>query len=85
MEEELRQEDYSFEDALARLETVVKKLESGEMKLDESLCLFEEGVRLSRYCSKKLEEARGKVEILKEGGKEPFVPETQEGEEHGNS
>ena len=69
-----------FERSLARLEEVVRKLESPQLSLDESMKLFEEGVELSRECQKQLEEAEGKVEILlkKADGKlvaEAFEPE----------
>jgi exodeoxyribonuclease VII small subunit len=69
-----------FERSLARLEEVVRKLESPQLSLDEAMKLFEEGVALSRECQKQLEEAEGKVEILlkKADGKlvaEPFDPE----------
>ena len=53
-----------FEEALERLEEIVKKMEGGDMTLEESLEAFEEGVKLSRFCSKKLDEAERKVEIL---------------------
>jgi exodeoxyribonuclease VII small subunit len=53
-----------FEDAFQKLEAIVKKLEEGNLTLEESLKAFEEGVRLSRFCSKKLDEAEKKVEIL---------------------
>lgn len=53
-----------FEAALARLEEIVKELESGDLPLDLSLKLFEEGIKLSRLCNKKLEEAERRVEIL---------------------
>lgn len=53
-----------FEEALARLEEVVRRLEAGDLPLEDSLGIFEEGVRLSRWCFKKLEEAEKKVEIL---------------------
>jgi len=66
-----------FEKSLARLEEVVKRLESAELSLDDAMRLFEEGVKLSRDCQKQLEEAEGRVEILlkKADGKiaaEPF-------------
>ena len=66
-----------FEKSLARLEEIVKRLESADLSLDESMKFFEEGVKLSRECQKQLEEAEGKVEILlrKADGKfqaEPF-------------
>ena len=53
-----------FEDALARLETIATELENGDLPLDESLKIFEEGIRLSKTCLKMLDEAERKVEIL---------------------
>jgi exodeoxyribonuclease VII small subunit len=53
-----------FEDALAKLEKVVSRLEEGDIPLDESLKLFEEGIRLSRFCNLKLDEAEKRVDIL---------------------
>ncbi len=53
-----------FEAALARLEEIVKELEKGDLPLEQSLKLFEEGVKLSRICNKQLEDAERKVEIL---------------------
>jgi exodeoxyribonuclease VII small subunit len=53
-----------FERSLARLEEVVRRLESPQLSLDEAMKLFEEGVELSRECQKQLEEAEGRVEIL---------------------
>jgi exodeoxyribonuclease VII small subunit len=60
-------ENIKFEDALSRLESIVEELESGELSLEESLAAFEEGIRLSRICSKQLDEAERKVEILIKG------------------
>ena len=54
----------SFEEALQQLEQIVQKLEKGELPLEESLTLYEEGIRLSRFCHAKLEEAEGKIELL---------------------
>ncbi len=53
-----------FEAALARLEEIVKELETGDLPLEQSLKLFEEGIKLSRLCNKRLEEAERRVEIL---------------------
>jgi len=53
-----------FESALKSLEDIVAQLEGGDMTLDRALELFEEGVKVSRYCSSKLEEAERKVEVL---------------------
>ncbi len=57
-------EKIKFEDALERLENIVSQLEAGELALDESLKIFEEGIKLSRLCSGKLEEAEKKIEVL---------------------
>ena len=53
-----------FEAALSRLEEIVSSLESGELSLEQSLKLFEEGVKLARVCNARLEEAERKVEVL---------------------
>jgi exodeoxyribonuclease VII small subunit len=53
-----------FEDAMQRLEEIVKNLESGDLPLEESLKVFAEGMELAKYCSKKLEEAEKKVTML---------------------
>jgi exodeoxyribonuclease VII small subunit len=53
-----------FEAALARLEEIVQELEKGDLPLEQSLKLFEEGIKLSRICNSRLEEAERKVEIL---------------------
>jgi exodeoxyribonuclease VII small subunit len=70
-----------FEECLERLEKIVRELEKGEVPLEKSLTLFEEGMQLSATCRKQLEEAEGKVEILlKQNGKlqtEPFEPPTE--------
>lgn len=53
-----------FEKSLEKLEAIVKQLESGELDLDASLKSFEEGVKLSRLCEKRLAEAEKRVEVL---------------------
>jgi exodeoxyribonuclease VII small subunit len=64
----------TFEQALQQLEQIVQKLEKGEMPLEESLRLYEDGIRLSRLCHGKLEEAEGKIEmLLKDGRGEPVL------------
>ena len=75
-----------FETALGRLEEIVKKLEDGEMPLEESLKLFEEGVKLSRLCDQKLQAAERRIEILmkdQEGKVKalPFEPKSAAEEE----
>jgi exodeoxyribonuclease VII small subunit len=54
----------SFEQALQQLEQIVQKLEKGELPLEDSLQLYEDGIRLSRLCHAKLEEAEGRIEVL---------------------
>lgn len=72
-----------FEDALARLEELVKQLEQGELPLEQSLKLFEEGIKLSRICNRRLEDAERRVEILlkDEAGKIVARPFNEEDEE----
>lgn len=54
----------TFEEALHELEEIVNRLEQGDLPLEEALALFEEGVRLSRSCHTKLDEAQKRVEIV---------------------
>lgn len=54
----------NFELNLKKLEELVKKLDSDELTLDESIALFEEGIKLSKKCSDKLESAERKINIL---------------------
>jgi exodeoxyribonuclease VII small subunit len=53
-----------FEDALKELEDLVSRLEKGELRLEESLRLYERGIALARQCHAQLEEAEGKIELL---------------------
>ena len=68
--------EQKFEDAFQKLEGIVKKLEEGNLSLEDSLKAFEEGVRLSRFCSKKLDEAEKKVEILLKDSNGRVVPKS---------
>jgi exodeoxyribonuclease VII small subunit len=71
----------AFEDILSRLSTVVERLESGEMPLEESLTLFEEGVRLSRVGAARLDEAERRVErLLHQDGTTELVADVGERE-----
>ena len=54
----------SFEDAMARLDAIVAKLEEDKLPLEEMLAVYEEGVTLARYCGKKLEAAEQKVQLI---------------------
>jgi len=74
----------SFEENLQRLDEAVKKLEEGDIPLDESLQIYEEGIEAFRSCRKMLEEAEGKISKLVETlegelEEEPFEPPEQSG------
>ena len=57
-----------FEAALSELDSLVKRLEDGELTLESSLALYERGVELSRFCHSRLEQAERRIEILNERG-----------------
>ena len=57
----------NFEEQLTQLESVVEKLERGDLSLDESVRLFEDGMKLSDACKKELEPAEGRIQVLVEG------------------
>ena len=65
----------SFEKALARLEEIVRAMESGDAMLDKSLALFEEGVGLVKYCQAALDEAEQKVMLLQKGADGVIIEE----------
>ena len=72
-----------FEGSLKQLEEIVLQLEGGELALDKALELFEHGVKISRFCNAKLEEAERKVEALIKGAdgnitEAPFSTETDD-------
>ena len=64
-----------FEKAMQRLEQIVEDLEKGELDIDKSLEIFEEGIKMSRVCSKKLNEAEAKIEKLTQNQKGELVTE----------
>ena len=64
---EKKQNQFDFEKGLEESEQIVFNLEKGEVKLDEALKLFEQGVAISRKCEKKLSQAERKIEILQKG------------------
>jgi len=74
-------DDMPFEDAMAELETIVRDLETGQTKLDQSITAYERGMALKKHCEKRLSEARLKIEKItldqdgKATGIEPFDPE----------
>jgi exodeoxyribonuclease VII small subunit len=62
--------EIKFEQALAKLEKIVEELESGKLSLEEAIAKYEEGMRLSKACSRKLEAARKRIEILVKSDKD---------------
>jgi exodeoxyribonuclease VII small subunit len=64
----------NFESSLRELERIVEQLEAGDLPLERSLELFEQGVQLSRDCQKRLDEAERKVEILLKGNDGAYTP-----------
>jgi exodeoxyribonuclease VII small subunit len=75
--------DLKFEDQLARLEAIVSALEAGNLRLEESLAIFEEGVSLARACARYLDEAERRIEMLvrDESGAVSATPFTWEPDE----
>jgi exodeoxyribonuclease VII small subunit len=78
------EQEIGFERAMEQLETIVAKLESGDVPLEQAIELFQEGMRLSRICSQKLESVERKIEmLLEEDGqtvKKPFAPLEEKGD-----
>jgi len=64
-----------FEAALSELEGIVKKLEEGDLTLENSLALYERGVELSRFCHARLEDAEKRIEMLNERGEIKPAPQ----------
>ncbi|MBA3017467.1 MAG: exodeoxyribonuclease VII small subunit [Proteobacteria bacterium] len=72
----------SFEKSLKQLEQIVQELESGNLPLEKAMQKFEEGVKLSKFCSEKLDETEKKISVLLRDNKgditeEPFMPENE--------
>ena len=72
----------SFEKSLKQLEQIVQDLESGDLTLEKAMKKFEEGVKLSKFCSEKLDETEKKISVLLRDQKgditeKPFIPENE--------
>ena len=74
-----------FEDNLERLGAIVSEIESAEAPLEQALQLYEEGMRLSALCQKQLDEAEGRVEILRKRADGKTQPEPFETDESGDA
>ena len=78
-----KKQELRFEDALVRLEEIVRHLERGDMPLDESLTLYEEGTGLIKACSKMLDQAEQKVVKLKKGpDRSPIETDFEDGNQY---
>lgn len=78
-----RRSSNEFEKSFQQLEKIVQRLEAEELPLDESLQLFEEGIRLSRFCHQRLEEVEKKIELILADAKGQPVTEPFEEEDLG--
>jgi exodeoxyribonuclease VII small subunit len=74
----------NFEEALRKLEAIVAQMEEGDLPLEEALKAFEEGVKLAKLCTKKLDEAERKVEklIRDQAGKLQTTPFSEEEDDY---
>ena len=70
-----------FEAALAELDGLVRKLEEGDLPLEQSLALYERGVQLSRFCHARLEDAERRIEVLTDRGELKAAPAALSGED----
>lgn len=72
-------EQVTFEQAMEKLETIVDRLESGDVPLEDAISLYQEGMQLAKICGDKLEQFERKIEMLAEEGgglvKKPFAPQ----------
>lgn len=80
--------ELKFEEALKKLESIVEGLEQGKISLEDSLKKYEEGIKLARFCTEKLEEAEKKIEMLTKDSsgklkREPFKPEENTSKDKG--
>jgi exodeoxyribonuclease VII small subunit len=58
----------TFEQSLAQLEKIVQELEAGDLPLEKAIKIFEEGMRLSKYCGEKLDETEKRINLLMQNG-----------------
>lgn len=70
----------TFETALLKLEEIVKEMESSDLPIEEAMKKFEEGIRLSRFCTEKLDDIERRITVITEDaaggvGEKPFLPE----------
>ncbi|MFM8441456.1 MAG: exodeoxyribonuclease VII small subunit [Acidobacteriota bacterium] len=81
----MAKESNSFESSLEKLEEIVAKLHEGDRPLDESLKLFEDGIKLARECSERLDQAERKIEILTKDADGAMTPREMDADGDGQS
>ena len=72
-----KEKELGFEEAIARLESLVGELEGGDLPLEDSLKSFEEGVRLVRSCTARLQRAELRIQQLEQGSEQTIEPEQE--------
>ena len=73
-----------FEKKMARLEEIVRALESGELPLEEGMALYKEGAECSRFCRQQLDKARHELSLWQDGQESPLQLDAISGEEQGS-
>lgn len=81
----MAEEKIKFEKALERLEQIVEELEGGNLELEKSLKMFEEGIKMARICQTHLSQAEKKIEKLVKDQKGDLATEPMEEEPHGDN
>jgi exodeoxyribonuclease VII small subunit len=79
-----KKSEMTFEQSMERLEQIVKEMESGSLSLEDMISRFEEGQKLLKFCSSKLNEVERKIEVLVKKGDQMVPEEMETGEQSGN-
>lgn len=80
----VKKNEYTFEEAIKRLEEIVSEIEDKDLSLEESILKFKEGMELASLCNKKLDEAERKINILIKGENGELIEEEFAAQEEGN-
>lgn len=73
------EEDLPVEEAFARLEQLIRRMESEDISLEDSFACYEQGIRLVRYCNERIDQVEKKVQILRGEGFSQSPPDSREG------
>lgn len=80
----VKKSEYTFEEAIKRLEEIVSEIENKDLSLEESILMFKEGMELASLCNKKLDEAERKINVLIKGENGELIEEEFAAQEDGN-